>query len=295
LTETLTLTPTNTPTLTPTQTVTSTNTPTQTPTNTLTLTPTNTITETLTLTPTNTPTVTPTNTPTLTNTNTSTRTLTPTNTPTVTQSPGGEDNASNSPYSSGNPGGLITGNDGGTGFQAWSISINGSNAGRFVSGVSSGFGDINTGGLAFGLYANDGTSGVYCNRAFDSNLTVGYAFSAILATQWRSGNRGINLFDSNGIFVINFSAQYNQYQFNGINLGSGSGQIGEYAGNAVWGIVAKQTTSNNIEITLNRIDKNLSTTTNKTGVLRSFTFYNEYETFDDQNNLFFNSMKIYKY
>lgn len=146
------------------------------------------------------------------------------------------------------------------------------------------------------MYANDGSSGVYCTRPFNSNLTIGYAFSAVLATQWRSGNRGINLFDSNGNFLINFSAQYDQYQFNGSNLNGGPGQIGEYAGNAVWGIVAKQTTSNNVEITLNRVDKGLSTSpTNKTGILKSVTFYNEYETFDDQNNLFFNSLKIYKY
>ena len=284
-TSTLTVTPTpssQVPTQTPTQTETSTQTPTVSQTSTLTLTPTNT----LTLTPTNTPTISLTSTLTLTPTNT--RTLTPT----PTQTPGGSDDASNSAYNSG----LANGSNGGTQFGAWTISTAGTSAGTYVaSSTGDGFGDINTGGKSFGLYADNGSSGVYCNRPFSSNLAVNFAFTITLATKWRTGSRGVNLYDSNGTFLVNFSVNNDTYQFNGSTLGGSAGQIGEYSDTARWQITAKQTSSNNVEITLLRADKSLSTVTNKSGILRSFQVYNEFETTSANNNLYFNSLAIYKY
>jgi hypothetical protein len=309
--ETPTVTPTVTSTITPTITVSNSvtptpgNTPPETPTVTPTITVSNSVTptvtpsETPTVTPSETPTETPTVTPTITVSNSVTPTVTPTITPTITptpsSAPAGSDNANDNAYNSG----LTNGSNGGTGFSAWTISTVGTSAGTFVtSSTGDGFGDINVNGESWGLYADNGSSGVYCRRPFSSALNVGYRFRAVLATQWRTGGRGINLFsgaDGTG-FLINFSVLNDTYRFNGSTLNGATGQIGEYSGTAIWEIVAKQTTSTNLEVTLTRLDKSLPTSTvNVTDVLRSVQFYNEFETTAPQNNLYFNSISTAKY
>jgi hypothetical protein len=196
--------------------------------------------------------------------------------------------------------GFQNGDNGGTGFGAWSISTVGTSAGQYIaSSTSDGFGDINTSGESFGLYADNGTSGVYCSRSLNKNLPVGKAFSIILATKWRDGNRGVNIFDSTGTFLINFkvdAANGGKYFWNGSQLPEGSGQIGEYSDTARWKVVGKQTGASSIEFTLERLDKSItSSVVPKTGVIRSFQVFNEFENTSSNNNLYFNSMVVATY
>ena len=170
--------------------------------------------------------------------------------------------ASNSPY---DDDAISGGDNGGTGFNSWSVTT--SNAGSYIgSSTTQGFGDINTNGEAFGIWSSNPGTG-YFNRPFSSNLAVGYAASIKVALAYRDGGKGVNLFDSNGNFLVNFSVTSNDYYFNGSLLGWG------YSQTSVFDIVAKQTSSNNVEITVTRGAE--TSTVNKSGVLKEFRIYTE--------------------
>ncbi len=88
------------------------------------------------------------------------------------------DNASDAVYNDG----WQTGDDGGFGFGAWTLSTSGGNAGFFI-GSSNGNGSnngpgIDTGGESFGLYANSNDNpSALASRPIDSPLVVGSTLS----------------------------------------------------------------------------------------------------------------------
>ena len=229
----------------------------------------------------------------------------PTPTPTVYTA---EDVASNTAYDDN----FVNGDNGGTGFNAWSTIINGTAGGYVASSTAQGFGNINTNNESWALYANNQLDPFASyTRDLVTGLTTGLALSASIATAWRTGERGVNLWGgpNKSNFLVNFKAfagSPDQYQFDGTNL---TGAPGTWSQSAIWDIVAKQTTSNNVEITLTRRDQSLGGSeasanpqvVNKTGSLRGIEFYlqnapnNGAGGTNDLNNMFFNSLKVYQY
>jgi len=120
------------------------------------------------------------------------------------------DNASSSAYSDG----WASGDNGGSGFNAWSISIPGPNAGVFIGNPSNnGMGTTGIGTTAFGLFSSANNSG-YANasRDFATSLQVGDSLSFHWAMNWDSsgGAKGFDLKTSTGANVFNVNNGGNQ-------------------------------------------------------------------------------------
>lgn len=126
------------------------------------------------------------------------------------------------------------GDNGGSGFSAWSLS-GGANAGFFVGtsanngdGDGNANGDINTGGKAWGLYAN---SGGVANavRPFSNNLTAGSVLSLNMDNGYieSGGTVGFGLQNASGENLLEFYFTNGQahYQYND-NTGQQSTGVG---------------------------------------------------------------------
>lgn len=200
-----------------------------------------------------------------------------------------DDNAAAAAYDDG----LGNGDNGGSGFGAWEVTSDvgsGGYAGTYVSSsTDQGFGDINTSGEAFGLYAGGIGSGAYveCIRPLLSPLTVGNALSATIATAYRSGEKGVSLFDQADEELYAFTVAGDEYKINDTNLGW------SYSQTSVFNLVAKQIDVNTINVTLTRgsdVDSR-----NVTGVVAKISFFNNGTNSGDLENLRFNSLKAYPY
>ena len=127
---------------------------------------------------------------------------------------GGSDNAAG--YS-----GLANGDNGGSGFSAWSTTGGGTSGSYIGDSAAQGFGDINTSGKAWGFWGNP-SGGNYINatRGFSGGaLSVGQTFSIDLAIAWRNGNKGIDIIGNGGVSIFNFNVGSDQYQVNGSDQG----------------------------------------------------------------------------
>ncbi len=91
-----------------------------------------------------------------------------------------------------------TGDNGGTlgSFLPWGLTNNGGGgfAGYFIGDSTIGSGDLNTGGVSFGLFANP--TGVFAdaNHNFVAPLLLGQTFSLNVGVDFRNGNKGFSLF-----------------------------------------------------------------------------------------------------
>lgn len=95
------------------------------------------------------------------------------------------DDASDTAYDDG----WGTGDNGGSGFGAWSLSNTGGNSGHFVGASGNnagGSGNIDTGGRAWGAYANSGET-ADGTRPFSGPLSVGQTFSIAMDNGWIGG------------------------------------------------------------------------------------------------------------
>lgn len=198
----------------------------------------------------------------------------------------GEDKASN--YGS-----FVDGSNGGYGFLAWDFDELG--GGAFLGSTAAvNLGNIDTDGTSFGLYANPAGNSIDVKRNLPNNLSVGYALSATLAVAYRNGNKGMSVYsDTNwGTEVFN------------INVGGGGG--GGYYINGVLQSQVSYTSQMIIRVeikrsTLTSFDWKVSMTgatpieSTTVGTIRGIKFYNsETENSDPENNLYVNSLKIYK-
>jgi autotransporter-associated beta strand protein len=121
------------------------------------------------------------------------------------------DNAANSAYSDG----WANGDNGGTGFNPWSLSIPGASAGVFIGNPSNnGMGTTGIGTTAFGLFSSANNSGyVNATRDLTAPLGVGDTLSFYWAMNWDSGASGAKGFDlktSGGANVFNVNNGGNQ-------------------------------------------------------------------------------------
>ena len=98
------------------------------------------------------------------------------------------DSATNAAYADG----WASGDNGGSGFNAWSISDPGDNAGVFIGNpANNGMGTSGIGTTAFGLFSSANNSGfVSATRSFNSSLGVGDSFSFYWAMNFDGGPAG---------------------------------------------------------------------------------------------------------
>ncbi len=155
----------------------------------------------------------------------------------------GTDSADSAAYGSG----FTNGSDGGTAgtFGAWSFSNSPTNSGNLIGDSTQLNGDINTGGVSFGMFAN-GAGFANANRDFNTNeLAVGQTFSVSLAVNFRNGNKGFSLFDG-GTEIFNFNIGGDNYVVNNAATGNGSTTSGlpdnGYNSNSVFDLSFSQTT-----------------------------------------------------
>jgi len=248
------------------------------------------VTPTPTATPAATPAVTPAATPAVTPTPTATSAATPTPTttptPTVTASPGGTDTAVNYTTFGTTPNPV----NGGSAFDSWSI-VPVNNAGTFrASSNAAGFGNIDTASFAFAAYGNPNANNfVDIKRNLAAALTVGYSFSAQIATAFRSGAKGISLYSDTGwsAQLFNFNVGGDQYTFDGSNQGW------TYSQTSIFNISARQTGSSLLDVLVWRGSDAASKTVS--GQMRGFKMYVANTNAGNAlNDFYFNNLAVYR-
>ena len=201
----------------------------------------------------------------------------------------GTDNASN--YG----GTWVNGNNGGTAgtFNAWDLTNNNNDnttnfAGYFLGDSTLGSGNINTGGVSFGVYANPSTAFADAIRSFGSTLSVGQTFSLDIAVNFRNGNKGFSLFDG-ATQIFNLNVGGDDYQINGLSIGA------PYSSTAIFNLSFTQTslTAGSYSVFYNG---NSQTYTNTfTGLASGFKLYNSGTNGGGDgaaDNLYFNNLSI---
>lgn len=201
----------------------------------------------------------------------------------------GTDTAADAVYNDG----LQNGDNGGSGFNAWSLAVQGTGGGFIGDAVGQGFGDINdpsgAGGEAWGFFGNPaGANGINADRTFDGGaLTVGQTFLIDLAIAFRNGNKGIDL-DVGGGSVWNFNVGSDLYTVNGVDLGW------TYSQTSVFELSVTATGAGTYDVSLTRGSDvfNQSYANGGTGIDGFGLYVFGTDAGDDRNNLFVNNLAI---
>ena len=134
------------------------------------------------------------------------------------------DNGGNSAYSDG----WQSGDNGGSGFNAWTFN-NGLNSGEFIgSPANNGMGTTGIGTTAFGVYGNQNGQYYNATRSLSAGLGIGDSFTFGWAMNWDTGASGLNKgiefrSGSTNIFSINNSGTSSAITVNGVDTGFGYG------------------------------------------------------------------------
>lgn len=133
------------------------------------------------------------------------------------------DDASNAAYNDG----WQSGDNGGTGFGAWSLSTSGGTSGFFIgnsTNLSGGSGaNINAAGESFGMFGqNPDQANAF--RSFSAPLSVGQTFTIDLAVNFRNGQKGLTLSDASNLTLFNLNVTSDNYFV--FTPASGSNSIG---------------------------------------------------------------------
>jgi hypothetical protein len=194
--------------------------------------------------------------------------------------------------------------NGGTGFGDWDLTNNNNDnstlfSGYFLGDSTSGAGNVNVSGNAFGIYANPGAAFATAQRDFASAMSVGETFSVELGLNFDNGNKGLNLRDASNNQIFNF------------NVGSGA-QIGtaftnnpitatyDYGGAAVIDVALTLDSSTQLSYLVTRTSPQGTQGTLFSGTITGLSaapgnveFYNSgTDNGDAQNNLYFNNLAI---
>ena len=155
-------------------------------------------------------------------------------------------------------------------FSNWDLWTTGTGAsafaGHFIGAPAAGMANL---GASFAIYGQ-GTSGTYANaqRTFDGGpLTEGQSFQISLATAFRAGSKGIELFDSSWNKLFDFNVSNDNHNANGTLLSS------TYAQDSRWDITARQVNSTQLQVTLIRGSDISYTSGLITGSLNAFKIY----------------------
>jgi len=166
------------------------------------------------------------------------------------------DNASNAAYS----GGLANGTNGGSGFNAWSISY-GNLTSTFVGNPSSaGIGTAGIGTAAWVARAAGSTSEwVNATRPLTTAMQVGDSFSFYWAMNWDSGGAGNKGFDLKNSAGTNIFTLLNTNTQNITYSNAGTGTISGNYGTTPMLVTVNRTNSSQYQITITRRDPNEGT------------------------------------
>jgi hypothetical protein len=205
------------------------------------------------------------------------------------------DNASNSAYSSG----WNNSSNGGSGFQAWNLSSDGVNAGRFIGNPSDagyGMSSSGIGSTAFGLYGHTSQYS-YAIRNFNSSLAIG----DILSFQWsmnydcgNSGSKGWELRSgSTNIFGVS-NTNSSVISYNGVT----SGTVSSNYGTSSMLVTIQRISGSQYSVSISRrntADGTFSTTISSSSAIDNIRIYiGSQETNAGQRNIFFNNFQIQK-
>lgn len=208
------------------------------------------------------------------------------------------DNASN--YG----GSWTNGSNGGSGFANWSLNNNDAGgsapfAGNFLGDSTAGAGDVNTGGQAFGLYANP--SGAFSTAIRSFSMSVGETFNVQMGVNFDNGNKGFNFrIAGDSIFNFNVGGGGNVSSPNAtLNPGSGAGY--DYGGNdAVIDLSLTLDTATQLSYNISRTSSQgfqgtlfSGQVTGLSAAPDNFEFYvSDTDSGIAQNNLYFNNLEI---
>jgi len=179
-------------------------------------------------------------------------------------------------------------------FSNWDLWTTGTGAsafaGHYIGAPAAGMANI---GNSFVLYGN-GATDTYANaqRTFDGGpLTAGQSFKISLATAWRAGSKGIDLFDSSWNSLFNFNVTADKHFAGGSELLNGATPWG-YGANSLWNITATQVNSTQLQVS---IDRGSDTYTSGliTGSLNAFKLYaGDLQGSQGERNLYANNLEI---
>ncbi|UGS23501.1 T9SS sorting signal type C domain-containing protein [Flavobacterium channae] len=208
--------------------------------------------------------------------------------------------------SAANYGTWTNGSNAGTGFSVWDLwtqNTDGTHfAGHFLGSSSAqGFGDINTSGSSFSMYANPGGTSVQANaQRFLTNtgspavsgrqyLLPGESFKIDLAIAYRNGYKGIDLMDQNFGALFNFNVGSDVYSTTTVaDLGWAYDQA------SIFMLQVNQTDVNSYEVIITRGSEVYSSGI-RTGQFSGFKLYvGNTDPGNDLNNLHANNLLVQK-
>ena len=179
-------------------------------------------------------------------------------------------------------------------FSNWDLWTTGTStsafAGHYIGAPAAGMANL---GNSFVLYGN-GAVDTYANaqRTFDGGpLTAGQSFKISLATAWRAGSKGIDLYDSGWNNLFNFNVTDDKHFAGGSELLNGATAWG-YAGDSRWDITATQVNSTQLQVNIVRgTDTYTSGLIN--GSLNAFKLYaGDLHDTQGERNLYANNLEI---
>ncbi len=201
------------------------------------------------------------------------------------------DNATDAAYS----GGLASGNNGGSGFNAWSITY-GNLTSTFVGNPSnSSIGTAGIGTTAWVARAEGNTSGwVNASRQLSNAMQVGDSLSFYWAMNWDSGNAGgskgfdLKAGGTNVFTLENTNSQTISYK------NAGTGTVSGNYGTTPMLVTVNRTSSSQYQLTITRRDTNegtFSLTVNSALNLDTVNFYEGKQSGTNANqNTYFNNL-----
>lgn len=207
------------------------------------------------------------------------------------------------------PAGWATGSNGGTGFGPWALTGNngpGVFAGSFLNSSTDGGGNIDTGGVSFGLYANPAAAFSNADRNLATPLQPGESIRVQLALNFNNGNKGLNVYTGGAggtqLFNFNVGGGASVSAGAGLTLNAGPGAGYDYGGPAVIDVTLTYVSPTQLSYSISRTSPQGNQGVLFSGTITSATpfgapdglrFYNSGT--DDgagTNNLYFNNLQI---
>uniref|UniRef100_UPI0040495ADB T9SS sorting signal type C domain-containing protein n=1 Tax=Flavobacterium sp. TaxID=239 RepID=UPI0040495ADB len=194
----------------------------------------------------------------------------------------------------------------GTGFSNWDLWTQNTDATHFAghflgNSLAQGFGDINSSGSSFSMYANPTGVFVQANaQRFLSNtgspsvggrqyLLPGQSFKIDLAIAYRNGYKGIDLMDQNFGLLFNFNVGSDLYS---TSTNSDLGWV--YNQNSIFQLQVNQVDVTSYEVIISR-DTDIYYSGIRTGQFSGFKLYvGNTDSNNDLNNLHFNNLLVQK-
>ena len=205
------------------------------------------------------------------------------------------DNADQGAYSDG----WQNADNGGSGFDAWTLTTTGTDAshfaGFFIGSSTDAGGNNDTNSKSFGIFANPTGASADAVRTLSSDLAVGKQFTLDMVVNFRNGNKGFDLRDSSGATLFNLNVGSDAYTVN--NAVSGNGPLfgNTYDANTVFSLAFEQTSLTGGSWTVTRSGGQTGSATGSyNGLVRGFKLYVQDTDAGGapQNNLYANNFAV---